>query len=155
MAMGVVSMHESPIPSGRTDDGSYHTVTFPSIMRAGCTLPARSGQSVPSEGRGAPSASRRRRHLTPSGDALYNVADTRLKPATQSPATIGGDGRVRPADGCLSAEGRSAVLDVREPYERDAGRIDGAVHHPLNDVPNGPTEGLDQSRPVVATAGIS
>ena len=42
------------------------------------------------------------------------------------------------------------LLDVREDFEWEAGRIEGAVHIPLNDVLNGRTEGLDPSRPVVA-----
>jgi rhodanese-related sulfurtransferase len=41
------------------------------------------------------------------------------------------------------------LLDVREPYEWNEGRIDGAVHIPLQDVLNGTTEGLDPGRPVV------
>lgn len=41
------------------------------------------------------------------------------------------------------------LLDVREPYEWNAGRIDGAVHIPLQRVLEGRTEGLDPERPVV------
>jgi putative hydrolase of the HAD superfamily len=41
------------------------------------------------------------------------------------------------------------LLDVREPYEWEAGRIEGATHIPLNDVLEGRTEGLDPGRPVV------
>ncbi|HEX2030295.1 MAG TPA: rhodanese-like domain-containing protein [Actinomycetota bacterium] len=41
------------------------------------------------------------------------------------------------------------LLDVREPYEWEAGRIEGAVHIPLGDVMAGRTEGLDASRPVI------
>jgi putative hydrolase of the HAD superfamily len=41
------------------------------------------------------------------------------------------------------------LLDIREPYEWDAGRIEGAIHIPLNDVLNGRTEGLDPGQPVV------
>ena len=42
------------------------------------------------------------------------------------------------------------VLDVREPYEWEAGRIEGAVHIPLNDVLAGGEKGrLDPGRPVV------
>ena len=49
-------------------------------------------------------------------------------------------------------ERRQAVqfLDVREPFEWNAGRIEGAVHIPLNDLLNGKTDGLDPSKPVVA-----
>lgn len=42
------------------------------------------------------------------------------------------------------------ILDVREPFEIEAGRIEGAVHIPLNDLMAGKTEGLDPDRPVVA-----
>jgi rhodanese-related sulfurtransferase len=42
------------------------------------------------------------------------------------------------------------ILDVREPFEVQAGRIDGAVHIPLNALMAGNTEGLDPSKPVVA-----
>jgi rhodanese-related sulfurtransferase len=41
------------------------------------------------------------------------------------------------------------LLDIREPYEWEAGRIEGAIHIPLNDVLNGRTEGLDPGQPVV------
>jgi rhodanese-related sulfurtransferase len=41
------------------------------------------------------------------------------------------------------------LLDVREPYEWNAGRIEGAVHIPLQEVLDGRTEGLDPDRPVV------
>ena len=43
------------------------------------------------------------------------------------------------------------VLDVREPYEREAGRIRCEdVHIPLQQLMNGRVEGLDPSKPVVA-----
>ena len=42
------------------------------------------------------------------------------------------------------------LLDVREPFEWEAGRIEGAIHIPLNDVLNGRTDELDPNRPVVA-----
>ena len=42
------------------------------------------------------------------------------------------------------------ILDVREPDEWEAGRIEGAVHIPLAALMNGTTEGLDPSKPVVA-----
>jgi rhodanese-related sulfurtransferase len=41
------------------------------------------------------------------------------------------------------------LLDVREPYEWNAGRIEGAVHIPLQQVLEGRTEGLDPGRPEV------
>ncbi|MGH2655088.1 MAG: rhodanese-like domain-containing protein [Actinomycetota bacterium] len=40
-------------------------------------------------------------------------------------------------------------LDVREPFEWNAGRIEGAVHIPLQQVLEGRTDELDPSRPVV------
>jgi rhodanese-related sulfurtransferase len=46
--------------------------------------------------------------------------------------------------------GEVQVLDVREPFEVEAGRIEGAVHIPLNDLMAGKTEGLDPDKPVVA-----
>ena len=41
------------------------------------------------------------------------------------------------------------IVDVREQYEWDAGRIDSAVHVPLNDLMGGAGE-FDPERPVVA-----
>jgi rhodanese-related sulfurtransferase len=41
------------------------------------------------------------------------------------------------------------LLDVREPFEWEAGRIEGAVHIPLQQVLDGRTEGLDTDQPVV------
>ncbi len=41
------------------------------------------------------------------------------------------------------------LLDVREPFEWEAGRIEGAVHIPLQEVLSGRTEDLDPSKPVV------
>jgi rhodanese-related sulfurtransferase len=41
------------------------------------------------------------------------------------------------------------IVDVREPYEWEAGRIEGAVHVPLNDLMGGRgIEGLDPDVPV-------
>jgi rhodanese-related sulfurtransferase len=42
------------------------------------------------------------------------------------------------------------IVDVREKPEWDAGRIDGSIHLPLNDLMAGRLEGLEQSRPVIA-----
>lgn len=42
------------------------------------------------------------------------------------------------------------IVDVREPFEWEAGRIEGAVHIPLSDLLAGNVEGLDPERPVVA-----
>jgi rhodanese-related sulfurtransferase len=45
---------------------------------------------------------------------------------------------------------RVQILDVREPYEWDAGHIDGSVHVPLAQVMAGQEQGrLDAERPVV------
>jgi rhodanese-related sulfurtransferase len=41
------------------------------------------------------------------------------------------------------------LLDVREPFEWDAGRIEGAVHIPLQQLLSGQTEGLKPGKPVV------
>ena len=42
------------------------------------------------------------------------------------------------------------IVDVREPYEWDAGHIDGAVHLPLPQVMGGlGTEQFDPARPIV------
>jgi rhodanese-related sulfurtransferase len=41
------------------------------------------------------------------------------------------------------------LLDIREPFEWNAGRIEGAIHIPLQQVLDGLTEGLDPDRPVV------
>ena len=41
------------------------------------------------------------------------------------------------------------ILDVREPYEWEAGRVEGAIHVPLNDLMAGKgIEDLDQNKPV-------
>jgi len=41
------------------------------------------------------------------------------------------------------------VVDVREPYEWEAGRIEAAVHIPLNSLMAGAGADLDHDRPVV------
>lgn len=41
------------------------------------------------------------------------------------------------------------LLDVREPYEWQAGRIEGAVHIPLQRLLDGEMEGLREGKPVV------
>jgi rhodanese-related sulfurtransferase len=40
------------------------------------------------------------------------------------------------------------IVDVREPYEWEAGRIAGSVHLPLNDLMAGGGSALDATRPV-------
>lgn len=45
---------------------------------------------------------------------------------------------------------RYQLLDVREPYEWDAGHIEDSIHIPLSEVMSGREQGrLDPSRPVV------
>jgi rhodanese-related sulfurtransferase len=46
------------------------------------------------------------------------------------------------------------VVDVREPYEWQAGRIDGAVHIPLNSLMSGAGSDLDRERPVVMVCRV-
>jgi rhodanese-related sulfurtransferase len=41
------------------------------------------------------------------------------------------------------------IVDCREPYEWNAGRIEGALHIPLNAILTGPVDGLDPGKPVV------
>jgi rhodanese-related sulfurtransferase len=41
------------------------------------------------------------------------------------------------------------LLDVREPFEWNEGRIEGAIHIPLQRVLDGRTEGLDPGKPVL------
>jgi rhodanese-related sulfurtransferase len=41
------------------------------------------------------------------------------------------------------------LVDCREPYEWDAGRVEDAVHIPLNTIMSGDTAGLDPGKPVV------
>jgi rhodanese-related sulfurtransferase len=45
--------------------------------------------------------------------------------------------------------GEVQFLDVREDFEWNEGRIEGAVHIPLQQVLDGRTEGLNPERPVV------
>ncbi len=41
------------------------------------------------------------------------------------------------------------LVDCRERYEWDAGRVEGAIHIPLNAIMGGAGSDLDRSRPVV------
>jgi rhodanese-related sulfurtransferase len=41
------------------------------------------------------------------------------------------------------------IVDCREPYEWKAGRIEGALHIPLNAILAGPVDGIDPKKPVV------
>jgi rhodanese-related sulfurtransferase len=47
-------------------------------------------------------------------------------------------------------QGDVQIVDVREAPEWEAGRIEGSVHIPLNELMAGRLENLDASRPVVA-----
>jgi rhodanese-related sulfurtransferase len=40
------------------------------------------------------------------------------------------------------------LVDCREQYEWDAGRVEGAIHIPLNDILAGAGDDLDRDRPV-------
>jgi rhodanese-related sulfurtransferase len=46
------------------------------------------------------------------------------------------------------------IVDVREPYEWLAGRIEGAVHIPLNSLMSGAGADLDQQRPLVMVCRV-
>ena len=46
------------------------------------------------------------------------------------------------------ADGSAQVVDVREPYEREAGRIAGSRHIELQDLP-AQSETLERDRPVI------
>jgi rhodanese-related sulfurtransferase len=52
--------------------------------------------------------------------------------------------------GVFASRDNVQIVDVREPYEWEAGHIDGAVHIPLNQLMAGAGQDLDTSRPVVA-----
>ena len=41
------------------------------------------------------------------------------------------------------------LVDCREPYEWEAGRVDGAIHIPLNDIMAGGGTDIDRAKPVV------
>jgi rhodanese-related sulfurtransferase len=48
----------------------------------------------------------------------------------------------------LLSDGETQLVDVREPYEHDAGRIAGATHIELDRLP-GEAQSLDRERPLV------
>jgi rhodanese-related sulfurtransferase len=53
------------------------------------------------------------------------------------------------ARGVYERKDEVQILDVREPYEWEAGRIEGAIHVPLNDLMAGKGQDeLDQNQPV-------
>ena len=49
---------------------------------------------------------------------------------------------------------RFLILDVREPYEWDAGHIEESIHIPLAEVMAGREEGLDRGRPVLVVCKV-
>jgi len=60
-----------------------------------------------------------------------------------------GDDLTQPG-GVYARRDEVQIVDVREPYEWEAGRIEGAVHVPLNDLMAGRGPDLDPGRSVVA-----
>jgi len=50
--------------------------------------------------------------------------------------------------GVFDRLGQIQLVDCREPYEWEAGRVDGAVHIPLNDIMAGAGQDLDKNRSV-------
>ncbi len=57
---------------------------------------------------------------------------------------------IDPADlaGLMARDGELQVIDVREPYERDAGHIAGTSHIPMVELSSRASE-IDKERPVV------
>jgi rhodanese-related sulfurtransferase len=52
-------------------------------------------------------------------------------------------------EGTNASLGRITLVDCREPYEWQAGRVEGSVHIPLNAIMAGAGSDLDSSKPVV------
>ena len=59
---------------------------------------------------------------------------------------MGGD--LTSVNGVFDSLEKIQLVDCREPYEWQAGRIENAVHIPLNAVMAGATDGLDPAKPV-------
>ncbi|MFN8233724.1 MAG: rhodanese-like domain-containing protein [Actinomycetota bacterium] len=53
------------------------------------------------------------------------------------------------ARGTYDHLGEVQLVDCREPYEWEAGRVEGAIHIPLNAIMAGAGSDLDPERPVV------
>jgi len=51
--------------------------------------------------------------------------------------------------GVYDRRGEIQIVDVREPYEWQAGRVQGSIHVPLESLMAGGGEDLDRGRPVV------
>ena len=56
--------------------------------------------------------------------------------------------------GVFERLGDVTVVDVREPYEWNAGRIDGAVHIPLNQLMSGAGGDLEKDKPLVMVCRV-
>jgi rhodanese-related sulfurtransferase len=52
-------------------------------------------------------------------------------------------------EGANANLGQITLVDCREPYEWQAGRVEGSVHLPLNAIMAGAGSDLDSSKPVV------
>lgn len=52
-------------------------------------------------------------------------------------------------EGTHASLSRITLVDCREPYEWQAGRVDGSVHIPLNAIMSGSGTDLDPDKPVV------
>lgn len=52
-------------------------------------------------------------------------------------------------EGANASLGQITLVDCREPYEWQAGRVEGSVHIPLNAIMAGAGSDLDQNKPVV------
>ena len=59
------------------------------------------------------------------------------------------DGDLTTPQGVHARRSEVQIVDVREPYEWEAGRIDDSHHIPLNQLMAGPTGDVDPARPVV------
>lgn len=46
------------------------------------------------------------------------------------------------------------ILDVREPAEWEAGRVEGSIHVPLGQLMSGAMPELDEERPIVAVCSV-
>jgi rhodanese-related sulfurtransferase len=63
--------------------------------------------------------------------------------------SIGGVADLTTPAGTYEERERIQIVDCREPYEWNAGRVDGSIHLPLNAILAGAGQDLDQSKPVV------
>lgn len=56
--------------------------------------------------------------------------------------------------GVAERSGEIVILDVREPGEWEAGRVEGSVHVPLGQLMSGRMPELDEERPIVAVCSV-